>query len=189
MPAGPRVVVVCGNPRPASRTLTAAVTTARLLSSTEEAGAGRDGHVDQVVDITALGPGLLGREDPTVEQAVADVASADLLVVASPTYKASYTGLLKVFLDQFAAGEGLRGVTAVPLMLGAAAGHALAPELLLRPVLSELGAACPAPGLYLIDAEVQEKGAATPALAAYVERWGPTLLAVATHRPRVDHGA
>ena len=46
--------------------------------------------------------------------------SADLVVVASPTYKATYTGLLKLFLDRFAGGTGLRGV-AVPLMLGARA--------------------------------------------------------------------
>lgn len=172
MPGDLRVVVVCGNPKPASRTLAAAVTTAQLLSG---------GEVDQVVDVTTLGPGLLGWGDPTVARAVADVATADLLVVASPTFKATYTGLLKLFLDQFAGGEGLRGVTAVPLMLGAAPTHALAPELLLKPVLSELGAACPAPGLYLIDTEAQEKGADTPALTAYVERWGATLLATAGH--------
>jgi FMN reductase len=166
-----RTVVVCGNPKVASRTLTAAITTAQLLSGGDE--------VDQVVDVATLGPGLLGWGDPTVAQAVTDVASADLLVVASPTFKATYSGLLKLFLDQFAGGEGLRGVTAVPLMLGAAPTHALAPELLLKPVLSELGAACPAPGLYLIDREAEEKGAQTPALTAYVERWGSTLLATA----------
>jgi FMN reductase len=165
-----RTVVVVGNPKPASRTLHAAVTTAEQLT-------GRD--VDQVVDVTTLGPGLLGWGDETVARAVADVASADLLVVASPTFKATYTGLLKLFLDQFAGGEGLRGVTAVPLMLGAGPAHAMAPDLLLKPVLVELGAACPAPGLYLIDRDAEEHGAQTPALAAYVRRWGPTLTATA----------
>jgi FMN reductase len=165
-----KTVVVCGNPKAASRTLNAAVTTAQLLSG---------GEVDAIVDVATLGPGLLGWGDETVKAAVAEVASADLLVVASPTFKATYTGLLKLFLDQFAGGEGMRGVTAVPLMLGAAPAHAMAPELLLKPVLSELGAACPAPGLYLIDKEAEEKGAETPALAAYVERWGATLKATA----------
>lgn len=166
-----RTVVVCGNPKAGSRTLTAAVTTAELLAQAP---------VDQVVDVTTLGAGLLGWGDATVQQAVADVASADLLVVASPTFKATYTGLLKLFLDQFAGGEGLRGVTAVPLMLGAAPGHALAADLLLKPVLSELGAAVPAPGLYLIDKDAEAHGADTPALAAYVERWGATVRATAS---------
>ncbi|MEW1957738.1 NAD(P)H-dependent oxidoreductase [Kineococcus sp. NPDC059986] len=168
-----RTVVVVGNPKPASRTLTAARTAAELLAQ---------GPVDHVLDVTTLGPGLLGWGDPTVQQAVTDVATADLLVVASPTYKATYTGLLKLFLDQFAGGEGLRGVTAVPLMLGAAPTHALAPDLLLKPVLAELGAACPAPGLYLIDKDAEAHGADTPALAAYAERWGATLRASASTR-------
>ena len=183
MPEGLRTVVVCGNPKPASRTLAAAVTTAQLLAG-GDVDQGVDQGVDQVIDVTTLGPGLLGWGDPAVEQAVADAASADLLVVASPTFKATYTGLLKLFLDQFAGGEGLRGVTAVPLMLGAGPAHALAPELLLKPVLAELGAACPAPGLYLIDTEAAELGADTPALAAYVERWRPAILATAGHGTR-----
>ena len=42
-------------------------------------------------------------------------------------------------------------MVAVPLMLGAGPGHALAPDLLLKPVLVELGATTPTKGLYLID--------------------------------------
>ena len=73
-------------------------------------------------------------------------------MVASPTYKATYTGLLKLFLDRFAGGTGLRGV-AVPLMLGAGPDHALAPELHLRPLLVELGASVPTASLYVLDRE------------------------------------
>jgi FMN reductase len=36
-------------------------------------------------------------------------------------------------------------------MLGGGPAHALAPELLLKPVLVELGATAPTRGLYLID--------------------------------------
>jgi FMN reductase len=36
-------------------------------------------------------------------------------------------------------------------MLGGGPAHALAPELLLKPVLVELGATCPTRGLYLVD--------------------------------------
>ena len=68
------------------------------------------------------------------------------------TLQATYTGLLKLFLDRFAGGVGLRGV-AVPLMLGAAPHHALAPELHLRPLLVELGASVPTSALYVLDRE------------------------------------
>ena len=78
-------------------------------------------------------------------------------MVASPTYKATYTGLLKLFLDQIGTGD-LAGVVAVPLMLGAGPGHALAPDLLLKPVLVELGATTPTQGLYLIDRAWDDPG-------------------------------
>ena len=73
-----------------------------------------------------------------------------MVVFASPTYKATYTGLLKLFLDRFA-GDALRGVVAVPFMVGGGPGHALAPELTLRPVLTEIGATVPVRGLYVLD--------------------------------------
>ena len=105
---------------------------------------------DRVIDVIDLGAGLLGRGNADVEEAVAAVRAAEVAVVASPTYKATYTGLLKLFLDHIGTGD-LAGVVAVPLMLGGGPGHALAPELLLKPVLVELGATAPTRGLYLID--------------------------------------
>lgn len=107
-----------------------------------------------VVDVVDLGAGLLGWGDPKVAEAKDIVKSADLLVVASPTFNTTYTGLLKLFLDQFGAGE-LGQITTFPLMLGGSYAHALAPELTLRPVLVEIGASCPAPSLYLLDSDYQ----------------------------------
>ncbi|MGW6036118.1 NADPH-dependent FMN reductase [Gordonia terrae] len=155
--------VVAGNPKPGSRTLDAAGRLARALTGTEP---------DHVVDVIELGPGLLGWGDAAVQGAVETVASSDLVVVASPTFKATYTGILKLFLDQFATGEGLRDVTAVPLMLGAGPAHAMAPDLLLKPVLVELGAVCPTPGLYLIDSTYTTDSQ----IADYTERWSSTLI-------------
>ncbi|MEH3153904.1 MAG: NAD(P)H-dependent oxidoreductase [Gordonia paraffinivorans] len=154
--------VVAGNPKPASRTLDAAT---RLTEGLTGAAP------DHVVDVIELGAGLLGWGDPGVKAAVTTVAESDLVVFASPTFKATYTGVLKLFLDQFAGGEGLRDVVAVPLMLGAGPAHAMAPDLLLKPVLVELGAVTPAPGLYLIDSTYTTDTGITD----YCERWGPAL--------------
>lgn len=87
------------------------------------------------------------------------------MVVASPTYKASYTGLLKLFLDRIGRGA-LTGVTAVPLMLGGDLRHTLAPEVFLKPVLVELGASCPTAGLFLPESDF----AGSDALDIWVER-------------------
>ena len=73
-----------------------------------------------MVDLATLGPALLDWSDPHVAELVEQVGAAELVVVASPTYKGTYTGLLKLFLDRFAT-DGIRGV-AVPLMLGAGPG-------------------------------------------------------------------
>lgn len=141
--------VVVGNPRAGSRTLAAARHLARELGG---------GEPDLVVDLATLGPALLDWASEEVAGLVQRVGAADLVVVASPTYKGTYTGLLKLFLDRFAGGNGLRGV-AVPLMLGASPAHALAPELSLRPVLTEIGATVPGRGLFVVDADHDDPAA------------------------------
>ena len=148
--------VVVGNPKPGSRTLAAASHVARSLTGAEP---------DLVVDLATLGPAILEWSDPEVADLVKQVGAADLVVVASPTYKAAYTGLLKLFLDRFAGGTGLSGL-AVPLMLGGSPAHALAPELTLRPVLTEIGATVPGRGLYVIDAQHDDPAAYADWLAA-----------------------
>lgn len=132
--------VVVGNPKPNSRTLHAATYLAGRLT----------GEPDLVVDLATLGNAILDWSDAHVADLVRQVGVADLVIVASPTYKAAYTGLLKLFLDRFAGGTGLSGL-AVPLMLGASPAHSLAPELTLRPVLTEIGATVPGRGLYVVD--------------------------------------
>ncbi|MCV7424747.1 NAD(P)H-dependent oxidoreductase [Mycobacterium yunnanensis] len=136
-------VVIVGNPKPMSKTRAAAELVAEELTGAAP---------QHVIDVVDLGAALFGWGDPKVAEAKDIVKSADCLVVASPTYKATYTGLLKLFLDQFGAGE-LGQITTFPLMLGGSLAHAMAPELTLRPVLVEIGASCPAPSLYLLDSE------------------------------------
>ena len=134
-------IAVVGNPKPNSRTRAAAERVVAELTGAPP---------DRVVDVVELGAGLLSWGDPDVAEAVQALREAEVAVVASPTYKATYTGLLKLFLDQVGTGD-LAGVVAVPLMLGGGPTHALAPELLLKPVLVELGATAPTRGLYLVD--------------------------------------
>ncbi len=153
-------IAVIGNPKPASRTLDAAVRLASELGTEPE-----------ILEVSALGAGLLGWGDPEVAKAVERVASADLAVFASPTFKASYTGLLKLFLDQFAGATGLKGVVAIPLMLGAGPSHALAPELLLKPVLVELGATCPTQGLYQLEKSYVDDDSRS----TWIGRWGDVV--------------
>jgi FMN reductase len=138
-----RSAVLVGNPKPGSRTLEAACSVVQRVT-----GAGPD----LSVDLVGLGPSLLDWSAPEPAAVLADIGQCDLVVVGSPTYKGTFTGVLKLFLDR-ADRDALRGVTAVPLMLGAVLCHSLAPDVFLRPVLLELGASCPTAGLFLLDSD------------------------------------
>ena len=137
------VVVVVGNPRAASRTRAVAEAVAQRVAS-----AAGEGTPIRTIELADAGGALLRWGDPGVEAWRAEVTAAAALVIATPTYKASYTGLLKCFLDRFDAGE-LGGMPTVAVMTGASAAHALAVDVHLTPVLVEIGASCPAPGLYV----------------------------------------
>jgi len=147
----PTIVTVVGNPRPASRTHTLARTLASELAGVLDS----DPPLD--VDLAALGPAVLDPDDERANAAVADVLAGDLLVIASPTYKATYSGLLKAFLDRLATGA-LAGAAAVPVLLGGAPNHQLAVDVHFTPLLFELGARVPVRGLFVLEADVPQFG-------------------------------
>jgi FMN reductase len=147
------VGVVVGNPKPRSRTL-------NVAEAVAIAAAGATGLADAertTVDLADLGPHLFDWSSADVRAAVDAIRSCTLAVVASPTYKASYTGLLKAFLDWFSTTD-LDGVTVVPVMVGAGLQHALAVEVHLRPALVELGATLPTRGLYVTEDQLDTLG-------------------------------
>jgi len=141
---------VVGNPQPGSRTRAAAELVGRHLASLTSAP---DDVL--VIDLADLGGQLLEWGNQSVAQLKRVVLDAQSLVVASPTYKASYTGLLKLFLDQFERDE-LDGTTTVAMMTGGSPHHALVVETQLKPVLVEIGASLPTRGVYLAGAAIDD---------------------------------
>jgi FMN reductase len=163
------VGVVVGNPKPRSRTLEVAEAVA--TAAAEAAGLE---HAERLtIDLADLGPQLFDWSSSQVHDAVDAVRECSLVVVASPTYKASYTGLLKAFLDWFST-TALETVAVVPVMVGAGPHHALAVEVHLRPLLIELGASLPTRGLYVLEAELGELDAV---VASWLHEAGPRLRA------------
>ncbi|WP_426593436.1 NADPH-dependent FMN reductase [Cellulomonas sp. McL0617] len=151
----PSVVALVGNPRPGSRTLTAA-----------QRVAGRLGVEVTSIDLATIGHQLFTADRTLLNPAVATVAQARLLVVATPVYKASYTGLLKSFLDLYGP-DGLAGVVAVPLVISGNPAHALVGEVHLRPLLVELGATVPTRSLTLTEADLTD---VDPTIDRWLER-------------------
>lgn len=150
-----QILVVSGNPRPGSRTSVLAAAVGEALA---------DGSSPAVVEVGELGTGLLTPGDPATAAAVTALREADLLVIATPTYKGSYTGVLKVLLDQLPA-QALAGKRAVPVVTAGVAPQAAAAEALLRQLLTELGAEV-LPGLPVTEADLPESKAIADRYAA-----------------------
>jgi len=87
---------------------------------------------------------------PSIRRAIAQVESASAVVVATPVYKAAYSGVLKVFLDLLPQ-TAFKGKTVLPLATGGSPHHMLALDYALRPVLQSLGARHILPGVYASD--------------------------------------
>lgn len=179
--SSPSVVAVSGNPRAGSRTLAAARAAAERLAALTSAVPAAARAVE-VVDLATLAGELLAPVHPAADAALARVAAADVAVIATPVYKASYTGLLKAFLDLYGA-DGLAGVVAVPLVVSGSPAHALAGEVHLRPVLVELGAVVPARSLTVTEAQLADLD---PALDAWLARAAAPLLRALGLTPAVD---
>jgi FMN reductase len=152
-----QIVTVVGNPRPESRTHGLARTLADELARV------LPGATTGEVDLAVLGSRVLDQGDADASAAVQQVLGADMLVVASPTYKATYSGLLKAFLDRFGTGS-LAGKAAVPVLLGGAPNHQLAVDLHFTPLLLELGAAVPVRGLFVLESELD-------GFASFAAKW------------------
>jgi len=98
-----------------------------------------------------------------IRRALAQVAEADLVIVATPIYKAAYSGVLKLFLDLLPP-EALRGKTVLPLATGGSLAHLLALDYALKPVLSALGARDILDGVFATDSQLapHESGGYVP---------------------------
>ncbi len=81
------------------------------------------------------------------------VEPSDAVLIATPVYNASIPGGLKALLDLLPE-KALAGKLVLPLASGGSAGHQLAIEYSLKPVLSALGARHVLAGVFASDADV-----------------------------------
>ncbi|HVZ36247.1 MAG TPA: NADPH-dependent FMN reductase, partial [Polyangiaceae bacterium] len=126
------IALITGSPTRPSRSLGLAQLVEQRL--TREAFRVRTLHVR---DLPAQALLHADTEHPAIKGAIELVAEADGLVVASPVYKAAYTGVLKALFDllpQFA----LRGKVVLPLLTGGTVAHVLALDYAVRPMLQSL---------------------------------------------------
>jgi FMN reductase len=115
-------------------------------------GAARLGATAATYDLSDLQPGLgfattLDDLDPATRATVAAILSADVLVVGSPVYKGSYTGLFKHLFDLLDPAA-LAGKPVILTATGGGEKHGLVIEHQLRPLFGFFEAATLPTGIY-----------------------------------------
>lgn len=128
------VAILSGSPSIESRT-------GYLLDQAEEILLSQ-GFPSRRIDIRSLPADALVRGDglnTAIEEAVDVVGQASAVVIATPVYNASYSGLLKTFLDLLPRTV-FAGKPVLSLAVGGSQGYMLTLDYALRPVLSALGA-------------------------------------------------
>jgi FMN reductase len=142
-----RVVLLSASPSENSKTEALLEFIARRL--------GQYGHRTEFIKLRHLpaGPLLAGDgSDGLIASARATVAAADAVVVGSPVFKATYTGLLKVFIDLLPM-DALHGKPVLPLLTGGSPAHVLALDYGLKPLLATLGASSIGRGRFVLSSE------------------------------------
>jgi FMN reductase len=142
------VLLSAGSPSERSRT-------AALLDAAGQRLAARGVLVDRL-RVRDLSPQALLLADfghHSISQAIGQVAQASVIIVATPVYKAAYSGVLKVFLDLLPQ-DAFAGKTVLPLATGGSPNHMLALDYALRPVLQSLGARHILSGIFAVDSQV-----------------------------------
>ena len=135
------VAVSAGLGQPSSTRLL----TDRLVAATERHL--RDAGIEaatEVIELREHAPDLAnnlltGFPSPALQAAIDSVTDADGLIVASPIFNASYSGLFKMFFDVIEH-DSLDGRPVLLAATGGTARHSLALEHALRPLFSYLGA-------------------------------------------------
>jgi FMN reductase len=129
-----KVVTILGSPSEASRT---AFVTNYFADQIRSGGHSVSAVVVRDLPAEELLHGRFGHA--AIAAAIAAIEGADGVVVATPIYKASFTGVLKVFLDVLPQ-EALRGKAVQPIGSAGSLAHVLAIDYGLRAVLVALGA-------------------------------------------------
>jgi FMN reductase len=164
------VVVQAGLGQPSSTRLLAD----RIASATSDALLAQGEDLDlTVVDVRehahALADALLtGFASGRLREALDAVAAADGVVVVTPVFQASYSGLFKTFFDVLDEG-GLRGT---PVLLAATAGtarHSLVLEHALRPMFAYLKAITVPTAVFAASEDWGSSGSVGAGLSARIE--------------------
>lgn len=141
------IVIISGSPTHPSRSFAIASYVKKLLTA--------KGNQVEHINVRDLPPEDLvtaNFNSPAINQALAQIGQAQAVIVISPVYKASYTGVLKTFFD-LVPEKGLSKKIILPIANGGSIAHLLSLEYAFKPLFSILGSQVILPGVYLVDSQ------------------------------------
>ncbi len=144
-----KIVAIAGSPSHPSRSYAVLEEAEKFLKSQ-----GADLEILLVRDLPAEDLLHARFDSAAINVATAKVVEADAVIISTPVYKASYTGVLKAFLDLLPQ-KALVGKPILPIATGGTLAHLLAIDYALNPVLGVLGTTQILQGVYLVDTQFQ----------------------------------
>ena len=147
----PKVVAIAGSPSHPSRTYAVLEYAQKILDREQVAH-----QLISVRDVNAEALLFAQFDHADIKAVAAAVESADALIIATPVYKAAYTGVLKALLDLLPQ-SALAGKAILPIATGGTIAHLLSIDYALKPVLSTLGAKHILSGVYIVDSQLQRQ--------------------------------
>jgi len=155
-----------------SGTLHSPSKTDRVLAAILAATAERTGRATETIAVLdhghAIVDALAAPAGPPLAAAYDSVLAAEALVVATPVYKGSYTGLLKAFVDPLAQ-DALADRPVLLVAVGGDDQHSLVIDHELRPLFGFFGAAVLPRGIYVRAADLADPDVLSPRLQDAIE--------------------
>lgn len=149
------IIILSGSPSKHSRSQLAANYAGKLAED--------QGFTVKEISVTDFAPEdlIYARFDsPAIVQAGHAVSGAKGLIIASPVYKAAYTGVLKALLDLLPQ-DAFKHKPVLPIMTGGSPAHLLAIDYTLKPLIANLKGE-PLQGVYLCDHHINKENPDQP---------------------------
>lgn len=150
-----KIVILSGSPSIPSRT---DISLKYIQTLVEKEGFTTEYYSITEFSATDLFQGRYDSED--ILMVSEKIKQANGIIIGSPVYKASYTGVLKALIDLFPEGA-FKDKPVLPIMIGGSNRHLLAIDYALKPLISILKGE-PMQGLYFVDKEVDKQNPVSP---------------------------
>ncbi len=146
-----------------------------------------------LIELSNIAPDLVASFNPEhfpshIQRDIQAIENADLLIVATPVYRASYTGLFKHLFDLV----NYESLVDVPVLLAATGGserHALVIDHELRPLFSFFQALTLPVGVYGTEADFVNYKVNNPTLSARIDLAIERALPLLKHRELISNAA